>query len=576
MDDINKIYALWLEKTRDDTALYDELAAIQGVDSEISDRFYRSLEFGTAGLRGVIGAGTNRMNVYTVAQATQGLSDYLLEHFPRPSAAIACDSRINSDLFTRETARVLAANGIKVFLFDHIAPTPLLSFAVRELGCSSGVIITASHNPSQYNGYKCYDPRGYQMTDEAALAVYERISRTDIFDGVKRVDFAEACGKGLIETVGAQLEEKFYQAVLSQQRNPGICKGSGLKVVYTPLNGTGNLPVRAILGRIGLDALAVVPEQEQPDGLFPTCPYPNPEIRQAFELALALGRKTGADLLLATDPDCDRVGIAVPEDGDYRLMTGNEIGALLTEYILSCDRSNGTLPGRPLIIKSFVSTGLAAAVAAKYGCETVNLLTGFKYIGEYITELENKGEAGRFRLAFEESYGYLAGTHARDKDGVVASMLICEMAAYYRSRGKTLLQVLDGLYREHGYYCHSVLNFTFEGEAGRVRMPGIMHNLRENPPAAIAGRHVERISDYLAGYALDCAANTRTPIELPASNVMAFDFAAGGVIVRPSGTEPKIKVYVTAVAPDGEAACAQSGDIAAYMKRLIEIGEPLP
>lgn len=573
VNDINKLYALWLEKTADKPQLRSELEAIRGHEAEISDRFYRSLEFGTGGLRGIIGAGTNRMNVYTVAQVTQGLAGYLLEHFPQPSVAVACDSRIHSDLFAEETARVLAANGIKVFFFGQIEPTPILSFAVRELGCSSGVIITASHNPSQYNGYKCYDPQGYQMTDEAALATYEHISRMDIFSGVKRLEFGEALEKGLIEMIGANLVEKFYQAVLSQQRNPGVCAGSGLKVVYTPLNGTGSVPVREILGRIGLKDLTVVPEQELPDGRFPTCPFPNPEIRQAFELALQLGQKTGADLLLATDPDCDRVGIAVPDGGEYKLMTGNEVGALLTEYILSSDKANGTLPDRPLLIKSFVSTGLAAAVAAKYGCETVNLLTGFKYIGEYITDLEKKGEAARFRLGFEESYGYLAGIHTRDKDGVVASMLICEMAAYYRSRGKNLLQVLDSLYREHGFYCHTVLNFTFEGEAGMRQMLAIMQNLRESPPAVISGLRVERVSDYLSGYTVDCGTNAKTPLALPASNVMAFDFPAGGVIVRPSGTEPKIKVYITAVKPEGRAAASQAADIAAFMKTLIEKGE---
>jgi len=573
MNDINQLYALWLEKTKDNPQLHRELEAIRGHKEEISDRFYRSLEFGTAGLRGIIGAGTNRMNVYTVAQVTQGLADYLLENFSHPSVAIARDSRINSELFAKETACVLAANGIKAQLFEHIVPTPVLSFAVRELACSSGVIITASHNPSAYNGYKCYDPEGYQMTDAAALATYEKASSTDIFTGVKRIDFGEALEKGLIEYIGAALEEKFYQEVLLQQRNPGVCVGSGLKVIYTPLNGTGSVPVREVLGRIGLKELMVVPEQEQPDGNFPTCPYPNPEIRQAFAMALELGQKTGADLLLATDPDCDRVGIAVPDGGEFKLMTGNEVGALLAEYILSSDRANGTLPDRPLMIKSFVSTGLAAAVAAKYGCETVNLLTGFKYIGEYITALEKKGEAGRFRFAFEESYGYLAGTHARDKDGVVASMLICEMAAFYRSHGKNLIEVLEGLYLEYGFYCHDVLNFAFEGEAGMKQMLAIMQRLRKKPPAVIAGLRVERMSDYLAGQTTNLDTGAQIAIGLPASNVIAFEFDAGGVIVRPSGTEPKIKVYITAVQTDGTAAAAQAAEIAAFMKKCIENGE---
>lgn len=572
MQDIHALYRLWLEATQEDADLQKELLAIGGKEDEILDRFYRSLEFGTAGLRGVIGAGTNRMNKYTVNQATQGLADYLHSAFDSPSVAIAYDSRICSDVFAKGAAGVLAANGIKVYIYPELVPTPMLSFAVRALRCSSGIIITASHNPAKYNGYKCYDPNGYQMTDEAAAITYGFIQKTDMFRGVRTMDFDEGLQKGLIEYIGEDICERFYAEVLKQQINPGICEKAHLKLVYTPLNGTGNKPVREILRRIGQTDVAVVPEQELPDGNFPTCPFPNPEIREAFACALQLAQKQGADLLLATDPDCDRVGIAVRDGGEYKLMSGNEVGVLLTEYILSCRQKNGTLPQSPMVIKSFVTTELVTKVAQKYGGETRSLLTGFKYIGELITRLENAGEADRFVVGMEESYGYLAGTHARDKDAVVASMLITEMAAYYNAQGKTLIDVMQALYKEHGMYQNSLLNFSFEGASGMQKMAALMDGLRENAPTEIAGLPVLSVSDYKKQETTDTVTGQKTPIDLPVSNVLRYALPNdSAVIVRPSGTEPKIKIYITAVAADRAGAQALGEKIADSMRSILNI-----
>ena len=572
MQDIHALYRLWLEATQEDADLQKELLAIGGKEDEILDRFYRSLEFGTAGLRGVIGAGTNRMNKYTVNQATQGLADYLHSAFDSPSVAIAYDSRICSDVFAKGAAGVLAANGIKVYIYPELVPTPMLSFAVRALRCSSGIIITASHNPAKYNGYKCYDPNGYQMTDEAAAITYGFIQKTDMFRGVRTMDFDEGLQKGLIEYIGEDICERFYAEVLKQQINPGICEKAHLKLVYTPLNGTGNKPVREILRRIGQTDVAVVPEQELPDGNFPTCPFPNPEIREAFACALQLAQKQGADLLLATDPDCDRVGIAVRDGGEYKLMSGNEVGVLLTEYILSCRQKNGTLPQSPMVIKSFVTTELVTKVAQKYGGETRSLLTGFKYIGELITRLENAGEADRFVVGMEESYGYLAGTHARDKDAVVASMLITEMAAYYNAQGKTLIDVMQALYKEHGMYQNSLLNFSFEGASGMQKMAALMDGLRENAPTEIAGLPVLSVSDYKKQETTDTVTGQKTPIDLPVSNVLRYALPDdSAVIVRPSGTEPKIKIYITAVAADRAGAQTLGEKIADSMRSILNI-----
>ena len=553
--DINSLYNEWLEKATVDPDLIAELESIKGNDEEILDRFYRSLEFGTAGLRGVIGAGTNRMNYYTVCQATQGLADFLKKHFENPSVAIGYDSRIKSDYLSREAAKVLAANSVKVYLFEELEPTPCLSFAIRHFHTSSGIILTASHNPAKYNGYKCYNSNGYQMTDEEANETYEFIQKVDYFTGIKTMDFDEAVEQGLIEYMGDEVIDAFLDEVQKQCINPEIVKESNLKVIYTPLNGTGNKPVRKILDRIGVKDVHIVPEQENPDGNFPTCPFPNPEIRQSFECALKMADEIKPDLLLATDPDCDRVGIAVQDgNGGYKLMTGNEVGAMMLNYLLSQKAEKGTLTPESIAVKSFVSTDLAEVIAKKYNCSFKNLLTGFKYIGEVITQLEAQGKSDEFVMGFEESYGYLAGTHARDKDAVVASMLICEMAAYYKSKGMSLAEVMDSLYDEFGYYFNVVESYTFEGASGMEKMAGIMDGLRQNAPSEFAGMSVTKTDDYKTSVSLN-ADGTTSVIELPKSNVLAYTLTDGNkIIVRPSGTEPKIKAYITAIGKDKESA----------------------
>lgn len=554
--DINALYNEWLEKADADPDLKVELENIKGNDDEILDRFYRSLEFGTAGLRGVIGAGTNRMNVYTVGRATQGLADYLNDNYDSPSVAIGYDSRIKSDYFSRESAEILAANGIKVYIYDELEPTPCLSYAVRKLKASGGIIITASHNPAKYNGYKCYNSKGYQMTDDEAAQTYEYIKKVDYFTGIKKVDFDSALSDGKIEYIGEKLIESFLDEVQKQCLNSDIVRKADLKVIYTPLNGTGNKPVRKILDRIGVKNVYVVPEQEKPDGNFPTCPFPNPEIKQVFELGLEMNKKIGADILLATDPDCDRVGIAVPDDsGKLVLMSGNEVGAMLLNYILSQKKEKGLLSDNSIAVKSFVSTDLAEVIAKKYNCKFKNLLTGFKYIGELVTNLEAEGRASDFVMGFEESYGYLAGTHARDKDAVVASMLICEMAAYYKTKNMNLVDVMESLYEEFGFYANVVESYTFEGASGMEKMASIMDGLRTNAPSKIAGYDVVSVSDYEASKTVFANGRADEKIELPKSNVLAYGLTDGNkLIVRPSGTEPKIKAYITAVGKSREEA----------------------
>lgn len=555
MSNINMLYDLWCENAKNDPDLISELETIKDNENEINDRFYRSLEFGTGGLRGVIGAGTNRMNVYTVNQATQGLADYLKENFEKPSVAIAHDSRNKSDLFAKSAACVLAANGIKVYLYKELVPTPMLSFAVRRLECSSGIVITASHNPAKYNGFKCYDPRGFQMTDEGAKATYEYIQKVDIFNDVKVMDFDTAIENKRIEYIEDWLIKEFFDNVEEQRIDRDACTDSDLKIIYTPLNGTGNKPVRRILKRLGLTNVRIVPEQENPDGNFPTCPYPNPEIRQAFECALKLAETVKPDLLLATDPDADRVGIAVPNGDEYRLFSGNEVGALLLEYILKCRKANGTLPENPVAVKTIVTSDVCLKIAEDYGCELRDVLTGFKFIGEQIANLEAEGHPERYVFGFEESYGYLAGTYVRDKDAVIASMLICEMVAYYKSQGKNLIEVLSELYDKYGYYYCSQKSFTCEGQAGMKQIADIMERLATNPPSEVDGIKVTRFDNLNKSESLDIASGKITAINLPKSNVLGFYLADGSsLIVRPSGTEPKIKLYISAVgATDSDA-----------------------
>ncbi len=540
-------YAVWCEQTKNDPDMQAELTAMASDENEIYERFYSELSFGTGGLRGVIGAGSGRMNVYTVCRATQGLADYLNARYDTAAVAISYDSRLKSTDFARAAAQTLAANGIRAYIFPQLEPTPVLSFAVRQLQCQAGIMVTASHNPAKYNGYKCYGPDGCQMTDADADAVTDCIRKVDIFRDVKTVSFDEAIVDGSIVEIENDLLDRYMDKVLEQQICPGLCQDVPLKVVYTPLNGTGNIPVREVLHRIGVHQVTVVPEQELPDGNFPTAPYPNPEIRQAFECALKLAQTEQPDLLLATDPDCDRVGIAVKDGDDYTLMSGNEVGCLLLNYILSRKTEAGTLPENPVAVKTIVTTGLAARIAEKYGCEMRECLTGFKYIGEQIGLLEAEGHPERYIFGFEESYGYLAGSYVRDKDAVVASMLICEMAAYYRQAGKNLLQVYAELCEEHGYFRHILVNAEFEGAAGMQVMAGLMEKLRADRPTEIGGLKVVGFADYRESYSEDYATGKRETLTLPVSNVLSFTLQGGaGVIFRPSGTEPKIKAYITA------------------------------
>ncbi len=547
--EIKEIYELWLSKAADDQDLIDELNSMKDKEDEIYESFYRELKFGTAGLRGIIGAGTNRMNIYTVRKATQGLANFLNKKYEKPSVAISCDSRIKADLFAREAARVLAANGVKAYISRELQPTPVVSFAVRELKTSAGIMVTASHNPAKYNGYKCYGSDGCQMTDVNADAVYSEIQKVDYFNGdIRLVDFEKGLETGLIEWIDDSVYEKYLDRVQEQTVNSDVCRGTGLRLVYTPLNGAGNKLVRKILDRIGVKNITVVPEQEMPDGNFTTCPYPNPEIKEALKLGLELSEKTGADLLLATDPDSDRVGIAVKTADGYRLMTGNETGIMLMNYILSCRKAAGTLPEKPVAVKTVVTSKLVDRICEKYGCELKVVLTGFKYIGEQILLLEQKNEQDRYVFGFEESYGYLAGTYVRDKDAVVASMLICEMAAYYHKQGLSLDDVMNSIYEEFGHYLNRTESYEFDGSAGMQKMAQIMDSIRNTPPAEVCGYKVTEIADYLESYKKDIASGETEEIKLPKSNVLSYSLEGGGaVIVRPSGTEPKIKVYVTAV-----------------------------
>ena len=571
--DIKQTYNEWLENAVEDKDLKAELESIKNNEDEIYDRFYTALKFGTAGLRGIIGAGTNRMNIYVVRQATQGLANYVLKKYGNGSVAISHDSRIKADLFMNEAARVLAANGIKVYITSELQPTPVLSYLVRYFKCQAGIMVTASHNPAAYNGYKAYGEDGCQMTDVAASTVYDEISKLDMFKDVKIADFDESVKSGMIKYVDESVYDTYLEKVMEQQVNPSVCKGADLKVVYTPLNGTGNKLVRKVLGKIGVNDVVVVPEQELPDGNFTTCPYPNPEIKEALAKGLELCEKEQPDLLLATDPDADRVGIAVKDyDGSYRLISGNEDGVMLTNYILSCKKASGKLPEKPVVVKTIVTTKLINKLCEKYGCELKNVLTGFKYIGEVILNLEKKHEENRYLFGFEESYGYLSGTYVRDKDAVVASMLVCEMAAYYKKQGKSLAEVIDGLYEEFGYYLNQTYSFEFDGAAGMQKMSNIMTAVRDNTPKSIAGYDVVKVSDYLLRKETDVATGSVTDIDLPKSNVIALHLADdNAVIIRPSGTEPKIKLYITSVGKDKDNAAEICEKLVVASKEILGV-----
>ena len=555
-----EIYRAWRAQPDLDPAMAAELAAIEGDEAAISDRFYRDLAFGTGGLRGVLGAGTNRMNLYTIRRATQGLADYLNASELPKKVAIAHDSRHGGELFTREAARVLAANGITACLYPRLEPTPALSWAVRYLGCGAGICITASHNPAKYNGYKVYGADGCQITLEVADKILAAIGQHDYFSTPKLAEYDEALADGRIRLIEDACLDAFVDAVYAQRVGGG--EGiADLNLVYTPLNGTGLECVRKLLGKLGVTHLTVVPEQEKPDGDFPTCPYPNPEIREAMQKGLELCDTVHPDLLLGTDPDCDRCGTAVPDGkGGYRLITGNEMGIILLDYICRTRRAKGTMPENPVAVTTIVSTDMATPVAKKYGVELRRTLTGFKFIGEQIGLLESEGRPDRFIFGFEESYGYLSGAHVRDKDAVNATLLVCEAAAAYAAKGQTLLDAIEALYKEFGYYRNALCSYTFEGETGMHTMQQLMANLRANPPKEIGGYAVEAATDYEA-----------EGTGLPKADVLEYRLAGGHkFMVRPSGTEPKIKVYLSAVGDSEAASDAVNETLAAAAAAMMK------
>ena len=555
-------YKRWMSFDLEDCDLYPELAKVEGNDEEIKDRFAVSLKFGTAGLRGVLGAGTNRMNIYVVRQATQGLANWVKKQGGSQTVAISFDTRLKSDVFSKTAAGVLAANGIKVRIYDAAMPVPALSFATRYYKCNAGIMVTASHNPSKYNGYKAYGPDGCQMTDDAAAIVYDEIQKTDVLTGAKTMSFAQGVEDGLIRFVDDGCKKAFYDAIESRQVRPGLAKTSGLKLVYSPLNGSGLVPVTQVLKDIGINDITIVPEQEYPNGYFTTCSYPNPEIYEALEAGLKLAEKCDADLMLATDPDADRVGIAMKcPDGSYELVSGNEMGVLLLDYICAGRIEKGTMPKNPVAVMSLVSTPLADAVAKNYGVELRKVLTGFKWIGDQILHLEEAGQEERFIFGFEESYGYLSGSYVRDKDAVVASMLICEMAAYYRSIGSSIKARLEEIYAKYGRYYNKIDSFEFPGLSGMDKMAGIMQGLRDNPPAEFAGLKVTKAVDY----------KKTEETGLPSANVLIYTLEDGAtIVVRPSGTEPKIKAYFTTLGKDLAEAQEKKEKLSAACKPLFK------
>ncbi len=554
-------YKRWKETDLLDIDLNTELDAIACDDDAIKERFAVSLQFGTAGLRGTLGAGTNRMNIWVVRQATQGVAEWVKTQGGTQTVAISYDSRLKGWNFAREAAGVLAANGINVRIYDELMPVPALSFATRYYKCNAGIMVTASHNPAKYNGYKAYGPDGCQMTDDAVAVVYDSIQKTDVLTGAKYMPFSEGVEKGLIKFVGEDCKNDLYEAIEARQVRPGLCKSAGLKLVYSPLNGTGLVPVTHVLKDMGITDITIVPEQEYPNGYFTTCSYPNPEIYAAMEKGVELAKEVGADLMLATDPDADRVGIVMKcPDGSYELVSGNEMGVLLLDYICAGRIEKGTMPENAVAVESIVSTPLAEKVAEHYGVELRHTLTGFKWIGDQIAKLEEAGEVDRFIFGFEESYGYLAGPYVRDKDAIIGSMLICEMAAYYRSIGSSIKQRLEEIYAQYGRYLNLVDAYEFPGLSGMDKMAGIMKGLRDNVPVEFAGKKVTKVTDYL-----DTASTG-----LPKSNVLRYDLEDGSVlIVRPSGTEPKIKTYFTTSGATLEEAQAKKDALTEAIKPIL-------
>ena len=561
MENYRKLYETWMNCAVDDADLVKELAEMKNDEARIEDAFYRDLAFGTGGLRGVIGAGTNRMNIYTVAKASQGLSNYVKSHFDQGKRIIAVsfDSRIKSDLFSKVACEVFAANGIKAMIYPQLMPTPCLSFAVRYLGCAAGIMVTASHNPSKYNGYKVYGADGCQITTEAAKEILDEIEKLDIFADVKRMSFDEGIKEGSIEYIGEEVYTAFVEAVKGQSVLGNEPVDRNVSIVYSPLNGTGLKPVTRTLSESGFTNITVVKEQEQPDGNFPTCPYPNPEIREAMQLGMEYAEKYHADLLLATDPDCDRVGIAVrSKSGEYVLLSGNETGMLLLDFICQRRRENGTMPEDPVCIKTIVTIDMAERIAENYGVRTINVLTGFKFIGEQIGLLEEKGKESSYIFGFEESYGYLSGTYVRDKDAVDGAFMICEMFAWYQTRGISLLDRLEELYRQYGYCLNTLHSYEFEGSAGFRKMQEIMQEFHKGLDE-IGPKKVVRTLDYSQG--LD---------GLPKSDVLKFYLEDNcSVVVRPSGTEPKLKTYLSVSAGNRERAEAVEEQISTVLKEYF-------
>ena len=563
MADVHELLATWIENVTDE-GLLAELKAMKeaGDESAITDAFFQDLAFGTAGLRGTLGAGTNRMNIYTVGRATQGFADYLVKNFENPTVAIARDSRNNGELFVKTTAAILAANGVTSYVYPKISPVPTLSWATRYLECSGGICMTASHNPAAYNGYKAYGPDGCQITSEAADAISAAMNACDPFHDAKTMDFDAAVEQGLVKWIGDEVLDAYYDAVAAKSVNnltPEQIANAPLKLVYTPLNGTGLIPVTTVLNKVGVTDITVVPEQRDPDGDFPTCPYPNPEIREAMQKGIDLCQEVKPDLLLATDPDADRVGVACADGDDYTLLTGNEMGVLLLDYICKMRAERGEDLSRKVAVTTIVSSAMVAALDEEYGFELRRCLTGFKYIGDIITGLSDAGEVDRFIFGFEESYGYLSGDHVRDKDAVNASMLICQMAQYYKLQGLNLVQAMRALYEKYGYYHNKTVSLSYPGADGAAKMTGIMKALRAEAPSEIAGAKVEAVVDYA-----NCVNG------LPKADVIEFDLEGGNkAIVRPSGTEPKIKLYIFAKGEDAAAADALIAAIEEDGRKLL-------
>ena len=566
-------YEMWLESDVIDIITKEELKALNN-EKEIEDRFYKNLEFGTGGLRGKIAAGTNRMNIYTVGKATQGLAKYLVTNFTNPSIAIAYDSRNMSDVFAETAAKVLAANGVKVYLYESLRPTPMLSFAVRHLGAEAGIVLTASHNPKEYNGYKVYGSDGGQLTDNAANEVLGYINEIDLFTGIKTMNTEDAVKAGLLVYIGEDVDNAYYEKVETVVVNKELVKerASELNIIYTPIHGSGNIPVRAMLKRLGYTNVHIVKEQELPDGNFPTAPYPNPENPQVFELAIEMAKEVGPDLIFGTDPDCDRIGVIVKEDsGEYKVLTGNQVGVLLSEYMLNARKETGVLSTKDTLIKTIVTTEMATRVAEAYDAQIMSVLTGFKYIGEKIEEFEQTG-SNNFVLGFEESYGYLSGGFVRDKDAVIAATLIAEMALYYKTKGKNLAQALHDLFEKYGYYKEELVSITMEGKDGQEQIAAMITALRENTPTEVNGVKIATVEDYKLSTRTNVLEGTKEEIKLPKSNVLKFVLEdRSWFVIRQSGTEPKVKIYASVVGKDDVDAAKKSNAFVANIKQILNV-----